>query len=113
MHASLRVSLGRVALAVCMVVLGLGLCWRTPAEAGGTRTHCRQLTELPYLARYQNLGVAGMALSPDGKLLAVWMGVSPFKAPNAVLSETISEIEVINLVTGQVRTWTAPPLDGL
>jgi hypothetical protein len=71
-----------------------------------------QLTELPYLARYQNLGVSGFALSPDGKLLAVSMQVSPFKAPNAVLSETIDEIEVINLGTGQVRTWTAPPQGG-
>jgi hypothetical protein len=71
-----------------------------------------QLTELPYLARYQNLGVTGLALSRDGTLLAVSMQVSPFKAANAVLSETIAEIEVINLVTGRVRTWTAPPRGG-
>jgi hypothetical protein len=32
MHASLRVCLGRVA-GQAMVVLGLGLRWRTPAEA--------------------------------------------------------------------------------
>ncbi|MGH3150880.1 MAG: hypothetical protein ACRDOB_09130 [Streptosporangiaceae bacterium] len=40
----------------------------------------------------------GIALSPDGKLLAVSLISGP----------GIGTLEVINLVTGTVRTWTAP-----
>jgi len=65
-------------------------------SGGGKPGH---LTELaPFPARGEDF--QGIALSPDGKLLAV-----------SLLSGTLDDIgtlQVINLATGTIRTWTAP-----
>ncbi len=65
-------------------------------SGGGKPGH---LTELaPFPARGQDF--QGIALSPDGKLLAV-----------SLLSGTLDNIgtlQVINLASGTIRTWTAP-----
>jgi hypothetical protein len=79
---------------------------RLPISADGTPGH---LTELP---AYPVPGaVTGIALSPDGTLLAVssidWLGRQNGHATNGV-----GEVKVINLVTGTVRTWTAAMQQG-
>lgn len=74
---------------------------RLPISADGKPGHLTELPAYPVPA-----GVTGIALSPDGTLLAVssidWLGRQDGHATTG-----IGEVEVINLVTGTVRTWTA------
>jgi hypothetical protein len=46
-------------------------------------------------------GTQGIALSPNGKLLAVSL-------VHQTVSKNIGTLQVINLATGATRTWTAP-----
>jgi len=75
--------------------------FRLPISADGKPGH---LTELP--AYPVPDAITGIALSPDGTLLAVssmdWLG-----RQNGHATSGVGEVEVINLVTGTVRTWTA------
>jgi hypothetical protein len=65
-------------------------------SGGGKPGH---LTELaPFPARGEDF--QGIALSPDGKLLAVSLLSGPL--------DDIGTLQVINLATGTIRTWTAP-----
>ena len=65
-------------------------------SGGGKPGH---LTELaPFPARGQDF--QGIALSPDGKLLAVSLLSGP--------DDNIGTLQVINLASGTIRTWTAP-----
>jgi hypothetical protein len=59
------------------------------------------LTELPF-APVRSEITQGIALSPNGKLLAVSLTHEPL-GPNY-----IGALEVINLATGATRTWSAP-----
>jgi hypothetical protein len=60
-----------------------------------------QLTELTP-APIRSETTQGIALSPDGRLLAVSLTHHPFGRDN------IGALEVINLATGTTRMWTAP-----
>ena len=64
-------------------------------SGGGKPGHLTELAPSP--ARGD--GFEGMALSPDGKLLAVSLLPGP---------HDIGTLQVINLATGTIRTWTAP-----
>jgi hypothetical protein len=71
--------------------------FRFAISAAGKPGH---LTELA-LAPMRNETTEGIALSPDGKLLAV----SLMRDSSADVAPTI---QVLNLATGTTRTWTAP-----
>jgi hypothetical protein len=78
--------------------------FRLPISADGKPGH---LTELPaYPVPTNALYVTGIALSPDGTLLAVsaLYGVGRQDGHAASMA---GEVEVINLVTGTVPSWTA------
>jgi hypothetical protein len=78
--------------------LGLDLrLFRFAISAAGKPGH---LTELA-LAPMRNETTQGIALSPDGKLLAV--SLQDDSSPDAV-----GAIQVLDLATGASRTWTAP-----
>jgi hypothetical protein len=71
--------------------------FRFAISAAGKPGH---LTELA-AALMRNQTTEGIALSPDGKLLAVsLMNNSP--------ADSVAAIQVLNLATGATRTWTAP-----
>lgn len=77
--------------------------FRLPISAGGRPGH---LIELPAYPVPPNAFITGIALSPDGTLLAVssTYGVG---RQNGHAAAEVGAVEVINLVTGAVRTWTA------
>jgi hypothetical protein len=65
-------------------------------SGGGKPGHLTELAPAP--VRGQDF--QGIALSPDGKLLAVSLLSGP--------DDTTGTLQVINLATGTIRTWTAP-----
>ncbi len=65
-------------------------------SGGGKPGHLTELAPSP--ARGQDY--PGIALSPDGKLLAVSLLSGPDDATDT--------LQIINLATGTIRTWTAP-----
>jgi len=79
--------------------------FRLPLSAAGRPG---RLAELPAYPVPMYAFVAGIALSPDGTLLAVssTYRVGPQPGPPA------AAVEVINLVTGKVRIWTAAAQHG-
>jgi hypothetical protein len=77
--------------------------FRLPISADGKPGH---LTELPAYPVPVNPFVTGIALSPDGTLLAV-SSTYGLGRQNGHATSEVGAIEVINLVTGTVRTWTA------
>lgn len=79
--------------------------FRLPISADGKPEH---LTELPAYPMPVDAAVAGIALSPDGTLLAV-SSVSNLARQNALPA---GKVEVINLDTGKVRIWTAATQQG-
>ena len=96
------------------VDLNPGPSWWTPAAghyqlkvlsrpAGGKPGH---LTELPAYPIPMNAFITGIALSPDGNLLAVSSTYGADRR-NGLPTAEIGAVEVINLITGAVRTWTA------
>jgi hypothetical protein len=78
--------------------LGLDLrLFRFAISAAGKPGHLTELAAAPV----RNETTEGIALSPDGKLLAVsLMRDSPANA--------VAAIQVLDLATGATRTWTAP-----
>ncbi len=76
---------------------GLNLrLFRFAISASGTPGHLTELAPAPM----RDETTEGIALSPDGKLLAVtMMGDSPAAA---------GALQVLDLATGATRTWTAP-----
>ena len=83
--------------------------FRLPISADGKPGH---LTELPaYPVPMNALFLTGIALSPDGTLLAMsyTYGVG---RQNGHAASVVAAVEVINLVTGTVRIWTAAPQHG-
>jgi hypothetical protein len=80
--------------------LGGGLdlrLFRFAISAAGKPGHLTELAPAPM----RNETTEGIALSPDGKLLAVsLMRDSP--------ADAVAAIQVLNLATGATRTWTAP-----
>jgi hypothetical protein len=83
--------------------------FRLPISADGKPGH---LTELPaYPVPTNALFLTGIALSPDGTLLAMsyTYGVG---RENGHAASVVAAVEVINLVTGTVRIWTAAPRHG-
>ena len=79
--------------------------FRLPISADGKPGH---LTELPAYPVPMNAFVEGIALSPDGTLLAV----SSMYSAGGQNGLSAAKVEVINLVTGKVRIWTAAPQRG-
>ncbi len=79
--------------------------FRLPISADGKPGH---LTELPVSPPPGYGGATGIAISPDGKLLAL----SLVYGPSVSIARPVTRIEVINLLTGRTRTWTAPTQDG-
>jgi hypothetical protein len=83
--------------------------FRLPISADGKPGH---LIELPaYPVPVNALFVTGSAISPDGTLLAMsyTYGVG---RENGHAASLLAAVEVIDLVTGKVRTWTAAPQHG-
>jgi hypothetical protein len=79
--------------------------FRLPVSADGKPGH---LTELPPYQVPMSAFVGGIALSPDGTLLAV----SSVYSPDRQNGLPAGQVEVINLVTGKVRIWTAATQQG-
>jgi hypothetical protein len=82
--------------------------FRLPILADGKPGH---LTELPAYPVPMNASVTGIALSPDGTLLAV-SSLYGLGRQNGHSSSDVGELEVINLVTGTARIWTAAMQQG-
>jgi hypothetical protein len=82
--------------------------FRLPISAGGKPGH---LIELPAYPVPVNAFVTGIALSPDGTLLAMSSSYGVDRR-NGLPTAEIGAVEVINLVTGAVRTWTADMQQG-
>jgi hypothetical protein len=71
--------------------------FRFAISAAGKPGHLTELAAVPM----RNQTTEGIALSPDGKLLAVsLMSDSP--------ADAVGAIQVLDLATGATRTWTAP-----
>jgi hypothetical protein len=79
--------------------------FRLPISADGKPGH---LTELPPYPVPVSAFVEGIALSPDGTLLAV----SSIYSQDRQNGPKGGKVEVINLVTGKVRIWTAATQQG-
>jgi hypothetical protein len=77
--------------------------FRLPISAGGQPGH---LTELPAYPVPVNAFITGIALSPDGTRLAMSTTYGVDRR-NGLPTAMVGAVEVINLVTGAVRTWTA------
>jgi hypothetical protein len=75
--------------------------FRLPISVDGKPGH---LTELPPYPVPMYASVQGIALSPDGTLLAV---SSMYNGPGGIPAILAAKVEVINLATGKVRIWTA------
>ena len=84
------------------------LFFRLPISADGKPGH---LTELPAYPVPMNAFLGGIALSPDGTLLAVSSSYGVGRQ-NGHAASVVAAVEVINLVTGKVRIWTAGPQHG-
>ena len=82
--------------------------FRLPISADGKPGH---LTELPAYPVPMNASVTGIALSPDGTLLAV-SSLYGLGRQNGHSPSDVGEVEVINLVTGTARIWTAAMQQG-
>ena len=78
--------------------------FRLPVSAGGKPGH---LTELPAYPVPVNAYLAGIALSPDGTRLAVSFSYGLGATNSGPAKYMVGAVEVINLATGAVRTWTA------
>ncbi|MFY9928312.1 MAG: hypothetical protein WAK82_09945 [Streptosporangiaceae bacterium] len=78
--------------------------FRLPISAGGKPGH---LTELPAYPVPVNAFITGIALSPDGTRLAVSSSYGAGGRQDGPAAAEVGAVEVINLVTGAVRTWTA------
>jgi hypothetical protein len=61
------------------------------------------LTELASPVVPRDYGVSGFALSPDGRLLAISTQFHP-----QVSTDWVAKVEVVNLATGKIRSWSAP-----
>ncbi|HJY68077.1 MAG TPA: hypothetical protein VJ254_15225 [Streptosporangiaceae bacterium] len=78
--------------------IGLDLrLFRFAISAAGKPGHLTELAPAPM----RNETTEGIALSPDGKLLAVSL-------QNDSSPDPVGAIQVLNLATGAIRTWTAP-----
>jgi hypothetical protein len=78
--------------------IGLDLrLFRFAISAAGKPGHLTELAPAPM----RNETTEGIALSPDGKLLAVSL-------MNDSSPDPVGAIQVLNLATGAIRTWTAP-----
>ena len=78
--------------------IGLDLrLFRFAISAAGKPGHLTELTPAPM----RNETTEGIALSPDGKLLAVSL-------QNDSSPDPVGAIQVLDLATGAIRTWTAP-----
>jgi hypothetical protein len=82
--------------------------FRLPISADGKPGH---LTELPAQPVPADAFLGGIALSPDGTLLAVSLSYGVGRQDGHAAS-VVAAVEVINLVTGKVRIWTAAPQHG-
>jgi hypothetical protein len=82
--------------------------FRLPISAGGKPGH---LTELPAYQLPTNAGLTGIALSPDGTFLAVSLSYGMGQL-NGHAASVVAAVEVINVVTGTTRIWTAVPQHG-
>jgi hypothetical protein len=82
--------------------------FRLPISADGKPGH---LTELSVHPVPMNAFLGGIALSPDGTLLAVSLSYGVGRQ-NGHAASVVAAVEVINLVTGKVRIWTAGPQHG-
>ena len=77
--------------------IGLDLrLFRFAISAAGKPGHLTKLAPAPM----RNETTEGIALSPDGKLLAVSL-------QNDSSADPVGAIQVLNLATGAIRTWTA------
>lgn len=83
--------------------------FRLPVSAGGKPGH---LTEFPAYPVPVNAYLAGIALSPDGTRLAVSFSYGLGATNSGPAKYMVGAVEVINLVTGTVRTWTATMQQG-
>jgi hypothetical protein len=78
--------------------IGLDLrLFRFAISAAGKPGHLTELAPAPM----RNETTEGIALSPDGKLLAVSL-------QNDSSPDPVGAIQVLDLATGAIRTWTAP-----
>ncbi len=77
--------------------------FRLPISADGKPGH---LTELPAYPVPATAVVTGIALSPNGTLLAMSSSYG-LSSQNGHATSGVGQVEVINLVAGTVRTWTA------
>ena len=78
--------------------IGLDLrLFRFAISAAGKPGHLTELAPAPM----RNETTEGIALSPDGKLLAVSL-------QNDSSPDPVGAIQVLNLASGAIRTWTAP-----
>jgi len=78
--------------------IGLDLrLFRFAISAAGKPGHLTELAPAPM----RNETTEGIALSPDGKLLAVSL-------QNDSSADPVGAIQVLNLATGATRTWSAP-----
>ena len=78
--------------------IGLDLrLFRFAISDAGKPGHLTELAPAPM----RNETTEGIALSPDGKLLAVSL-------QNDSSPDPVGAIQVLNLATGAIRTWTAP-----
>ena len=75
--------------------------FRLPISVDGKPGH---LAGLPAYPVPMYASVEGIALSPDGTLLAV---SSMYNGPGGIPAVLAAKVEVINLATGKVRIWTA------
>jgi len=82
--------------------------FRLPISADGKPGH---LTELPAHLAPMDAFVTGIALSPDGTLLAVSLTYG-LGRQNGHATAVVGAVQVINLVTGTIRTWTAAMQQG-
>src|ERR1700722_16569794 len=71
--------------------------FRFAISAAGKPGHLTELAPAPM----RNETTEGIALSPDGKLLAISL-------MNDSQADSVAAIQVLNLATGAIRTWTAP-----
>lgn len=83
--------------------------FRLPISADGKPGH---LIELPAYPVPQNPYVTGIALSPDGTLLAMSFEYGVGQQSGHGATAVIGDVEVINLATGAVRSWTAAMKQG-
>lgn len=84
--------------------------FRLPISADGKPGHLTELPAYP-IPTGVFVTVTGIALSPDGTLLAV-SSTYRVNGQNGHATSERAAVDVINLVTGTVRTWTAATQQG-